>query len=550
LKLKAKKDELQETVDLRAAGLQSEAIAIVLSDKGKDIMDSIRVVIDTMQNEELSLLENRKEKTLGAEQNTRTIIIFGSIAGILAAIYIALVISRYIGFSIGKLRSVAFQIAKGNMNVFVNTNGRNELAQLSQSIETMRQNLKKSIEEIKARSEDLSLQLTETEKAKKSTQNALIDVQKEKNIVTLEKDKIDTILHSIGDGVFVIDKEFKIIMFNQVASDISGFSAQEAIGKKYNEILKFNLESTEKENDRFIKDAMATGNIQEMSNHTVLIKKDGSKIAVADSAAPLKNEDSKVTGCVIVFRDVTKEREIDKAKTEFVSFASHQLRTPLTVVKWYSDALLAGGAGKLNKKQKELAEQIFTSNTHMIALVNALLNVSRLDLGTFAIEPEPTDFIEIADSVLAELLPQIEEKKMHIEKRYGADVPHIDADPKLMRIVFQNLLSNAVKYTPAEGTVTITIEKKASNLFFSVTDTGFGIPKHQQDKVFNKLFRADNIQIQNVSGTGLGLYIVKAIIDAGGGAIWFESEENKGTAFSVTIPLSGMKKKSGVKGLS
>ncbi len=307
---------------------------------------------------------------------------------------------------------------------------------------------------------------------------------------------------------------------------------------------------------------MATGEIKEMANHTVLIKKDGSKVAVADSAAPLKDKNGEVIGCVVVFRDVTKERSIDKAKTEFVSLASHQLRTPLSSINWYTEMLLAGDAGKINKEQKNYLEEVYKGNKRMVDLVNALLNVSRLELGTFAIEPEPTDVVKLAQSVADEQKPQILEKKIKLNQKYVDNLPLLNADPKLLRIVFQNLLSNAVKYTPEKGIINIDLHlvkqgepldtRKANedSIAVTVSDTGYGIPKSQQDKIFSKLFRADNVREKDTEGTGLGLYIVKSIVDHSGGKIWFESTENEGTTFYITLPLSGMKKKEGTKALA
>jgi signal transduction histidine kinase len=238
-----------------------------------------------------------------------------------------------------------------------------------------------------------------------------------------------------------------------------------------------------------------------------------------------------------------KASEADRAKDEFVSMVSHQLRSPLSNVNWYTEMLLAGDAGKINKNQKKYLEEVYSSNQRMVELVNALLNV---DLGSFAVEPEPMDFREISDSALADLVPQIKNKKLKIEKNYQKDLPVVKADPRLLRIVFHNLLSNSIKYTPEGRKITIGIGKERRDLVVSIADDGYGIPKSQHEKVFTRLFRADNV-VQRSEGTGLGLYIVKAIMDQSGGRVWFESEEGKGTAFHFAFPLRGMKKKKGTR---
>jgi PAS domain S-box-containing protein len=364
-----------------------------------------------------------------------------------------------------------------------------------------------------------------------------------RNTVALGGDQINTILNNVTDGVFVVDKNYKIVVFNQMAAEISGFSTKRVIGKRYDKVLKFIHESDGKINDKFIKDAMATGETKEMSNHTVLIRKDGSKVAVADSAAPLKDKDGNVIGCVVVFRDVSKEHEVDKAKTEFVSLASHQLRTPLSAVNWYAEMLLAGDAGKISKEQKEYLEEIYNSNQRMVQLVNALLNVSRLELGTFTIEPELVNIAKIAEDVVKELMPEIDGKKIKFLQHYSRNLPKVNLDERLIKIILQNLLSNAVKYTPEKGKITLKILKKKDNIEIVVIDTGMGVPKSQQSKMFTKLFRADNVKETDTEGTGLGLYIIKSILDQCGGSVSFKSVEGKGTTFQVAIPLAGMQKK-------
>lgn len=386
------------------------------------------------------------------------------------------------------------------------------------------------------------------EKAKEYSESLELKVDERTKELKSEKDRLNTILYSIGDGVFVVDRNLNIIIMNDTASELSGYGVDESIGRPYKEILNFIFEKDGKANDDFINQAIITGETQSMGDHTQIIRKDGEKVAVSDSAAPLKDKDGDVIGVVVVFRDVSKEREVDKAKTEFVSLASHQLRTPLTSIGWYAEMLLSGDAGEINEDQKNYLTEIDKGNKRMVDLVDSLLSVSRIDLGTFAIEPKPTDFIDISNTVIKELKTNIEKKGTIIKTDYD-ELPLIEADPSLTRIIFQNFISNAVKYTPDGGEVTVRIKKQDPNILISVSDNGYGIPKDQQNKIFQKLFRADNIQNKDVEGNGLGLYVVKAIVEKSGGKIWFESEENKGTTFSATLPLSGMKKKEGSRGL-
>jgi signal transduction histidine kinase len=268
-----------------------------------------------------------------------------------------------------------------------------------------------------------------------------------------------------------------------------------------------------------------------------------------------------------VAQDVSRHQELAQAKTDFVALASHQLRTPLSIIKWYIDFLLAGDAGKLTTEQKHYLKEVYRSNERLIELVNALLDVSRIDVGTFAIEPEPTDIIDKAEEALARFMPEIKEKKIKIEKEFDR-LPLINLDPRLTKIVFENIISNAVKYTPSGGIIRLEIKKTDKDVLIKISDTGCGIPREQQPKIFTKLFRADNVKRIESVGTGLGLYIVKAVIEKSGGKIWFQSPsldlfisqeqkkkkmklgKNMGTTFFITIPLRGMQPKLGTKKLT
>lgn len=255
-------------------------------------------------------------------------------------------------------------------------------------------------------------------------------------------------------------------------------------------------------------------------------------ISIFETKTPTSKEH---TGLASIF-DITEQKRLDQAKTEFVSLASHQLRTPLATIRWYTEMLLSGDVGELSEKQREYIENLFSVDKEMIELVDELLNVSRTEMGTITVDKKETNVEELTKSILVELGPQIAEKKLHIETNYNNALQNIQSDPKLLRIVIQNLISNAVKYTPDEGSVTITLEESMRENRIIVTDTGFGIPKDAQDRIFTKLFRADNVRKLSTSqGTGLGLYLVKSMIETLGGTIRFVSEENKGSTFTITL---------------
>lgn len=479
----------------------------------------------------------------------RLIISLAALLSLLSALF-ALLVSKLIAVSLSALEGAAKSLAIGETPKKLRIVTHDEIGTVSLAFNRMAAALSVSQAKLETGNQQLRANVTELEGAKMATLNILEDLERSKRRIEEERAKDEAILSCIGDGVFVVDSNLRIVLFNQSASDISGFSKEEVLGKAYDEVLRFVQSETGQPEEGFVRQSLEQGTVQEMPNHTDLIRKDGEKVSVADSAAPVLDGKGKIIGCVVVFRDVTHERAIDQAKTEFVSLASHQLRTPLSAINWYSEMLLAGDAGPITEEQKTYLQEVYHGNQRMVKLVNALLNVSRIDLGTFSVEPAPTMITEVADSVLAELKPQILARHQHMDVDYDAHIPMMPLDPKLIRIVLQNLLSNAIKYTPERGKVRLGIMLDGKrHLLITVADTGYGIPRAQKEKIFSKLFRADNVMDKDTEGTGLGLYIVKSIVESNEGTISFKSTENKGTTFSVTLPLTGMQKKEGSKGL-
>lgn len=369
-------------------------------------------------------------------------------------------------------------------------------------------------------------------------------------------------MENLAEGLVVVDKNAKFLVFNDRAKEILGTGPTEESPEKWPEI--YGMYSFKDEKMIAIQDfsLMKAMRGETVLGEEILIKNGTSPqgVYIRINAGPIMVGDA-IEGVVFTFVDMTKERQVDKAKTEFVSLASHQLRTPLSAINWYSEILLAGDAGPLNDEQKKYVEEVAVGNRRMVELVDALLNTSRLELGTFIIEPKPIDTVSLVKSVLGELKSDIAKKKQVVTEMFDEAIPQFSADEKLLRMVMQNLLSNAVKYTPDGGNITVGVSVGTSgshvdekvleedSLVFSVADSGIGIPAGQQDKIFSKLFRADNAKESETEGTGLGLYIIKSIVEQSGGAVWFTSKEKQGTKFYVTFPLGGMKAKAGTKKL-
>lgn len=248
--------------------------------------------------------------------------------------------------------------------------------------------------------------------------------------------------------------------------------------------------------------------------------------------------------------DITKEKEIDKQKTEFVSLASHQLKTPIGSIQWDLEMLLAGDYGPVSETQKEILNEAYTMSNRMNDLVNALLNISRIEMGVFIIELKPTDLVKLCEEVIKEMGPRLIKKQHEVIRDFSSGLNQIMADEKLLRIVYQNFISNAIKYTPDKGKIKLSFKIENGNVIFSVANNGEPIPRADQSRIFSKMFRASNAQEQDPDGNGLGLYVVKQIVENAGGKVWFSSKKGEDTVFYCSFPLSGMLEKNGTKRLS
>lgn len=232
-------------------------------------------------------------------------------------------------------------------------------------------------------------------------------------------------------------------------------------------------------------------------------------------------------------------RGLDRAKTQFVSIAAHQLRTPLSAIKWSLSMIIRGEMGFLTNEQKKFLTKSYSSNERMIRLINNLLNISRIEAKKLRYKFVSYQLENLLDIILSDFSGNIKRKhiiiKVHKSKK---PLPRVRIDPERIRTVLQNLLDNAIKYTHQKGTITIELEQKDKQAQVSIKDTGIGISESQQEFIFNQFFRADNAIKEVPDGSGLGLFIIKEIVNYHGGKIWFESKENKGSIFYFTVPFA------------
>jgi len=381
---------------------------------------------------------------------------------------------------------------------------------------TTNQEVKKTIEEKTQELEDTRLALM----------NMLEDVEEARKAAEAEKNKTLAIINNLADGLLMLDESGRISLVNPQVEKFLKIKARDIIGFRISGLEGFSkLKSlvdllTEAKKKIFRKELSLRDNL-----------------VVEVTTLPITSGDQKI-GTLIILHDVTREKTVEKLKTEFVSLSAHQLRTPLSAIKWTLKMILDGDLGKITKEQREYLEKTYLSNERMINLINDLLNVTRIEEGKYLFRPQSVDLCEAVQDVVDSYQDPIKQRKISFQfKNPNNSLPKVNADEEKIKLVIQNLIDNAISYTPQGGKVVASLKETDGKIEFSVKDTGIGIEKSQQNRVFSKFFRTRNATRVKTRGTGLGLYIAKNIIAAHNGKIWFESEKGKGSTFYFTLPV-------------
>jgi PAS domain S-box-containing protein len=377
------------------------------------------------------------------------------------------------------------------------------------------------------------------EQARSAMLNLQEDIDEEKQRsqeAAQDLKKFQLAVEYAADHIIITDPDGIVLYANPAATAITGFDKADILGRKAGSKQLWggqmeqgfyqNLWETIKTKQRTF--------VGEVINR----RKSGEIYTAKVTISPVLDEHHRVRYFVGIERDITKEKQIDEMKSQFVSYASHQLRTPLGSIRWNMEMLLGGDYGQLPAPAHEALEQNYANTLRLIKLVNDLLNVSRIEEGRVKENPQPTDLVQVIRTVIKELTPEAGEHQIKIAFQEKTDnLPNVTLDSDRFHEVIENLVSNGIKYSQPNDQVDVLITRMNQKIEIKVKDVGIGIPKADQARIYDKFFRAENAAKTDTEGTGLGLFVTKAYVEAWGGAITFESQEGVGTTFTVTLPL-------------
>lgn len=359
------------------------------------------------------------------------------------------------------------------------------------------------------------------------------------NDVNARRERWEAVFTFADEGIVIFDALGRIVGFNPASTRLFGFSAAEAMGQPLERVLKSAaVESSATTHINLpMRQVLDDGQTIAKSEH-LLVTKLGDTIWTEISFSPVLDGAGRVTSAIAIIRNAQKDREIEEIKSDFISIVSHELRTPLTAIKGFLSMLIKKDFGELNDKQHHFLSRVYQSNQRMIDLVEDLLDASYIESGKIILSPRPMAIEQITREVVAELASRGFEQQIMLRVTRRQKLPLVLADENRLRQVLVNLIDNAIKYSMPGSEVTIDFKVDGDELVTSITDTGVGVSPAQVDKLFQKFGRIYNPLSVKAGGTGLGLFIVKNLVESHGGRIWVTTREGRGSKFSFSLPIA------------
>lgn len=363
-----------------------------------------------------------------------------------------------------------------------------------------------------------------------------------------ERGRLDALLESSGDGIMVLRPDLSIERLNRALASLTGWTADEAVGRQHDDVIVWARQSSDmtlaqaieqgwpsRESGAALGRAAATSRTLYVEGE--LRRRNGSVVSVGITYAPLLGRNGRLLNIISTVRDITRFREADVLKDTFISVVSHELKTPVSIIKGYAETLRRPEARRNPALVEEMLESITEESDRLARLVDDLLDASRLQAGGLPFrDVEDVDLRFIARRVVERYAPQSAQHQLVLDFTPADDFPTVRGDPQRLEQVLDNLVSNAIKYSPHGGVVEIKGKASAVEVIISVRDEGVGIPLEEQERIFTRFHRVVSPETRAVSGTGLGLYLTRAIVQAHGGRCWVDSIPGQGATFYVALP--------------
>jgi PAS domain S-box-containing protein len=382
--------------------------------------------------------------------------------------------------------------------------------------------------------------ITARKLAEDQLKQALVELEEHYQEAERSRSQIRAILDASSDAMVLISPDLRVLMVDREFGDVFGLKPEEVLGRSFNDFLPLVQRIFADPQAITARITSAAGDSKNQFTE-VLGQRWPEHRELELYSSPVRTTTGEHVGRLYAFRNVTHEREVDRMKSQFVSLVSHELRTPLTSIKGYVDLMLEGDAGDLKDEQQEYLTIVKNNADRLVALINDLLDVSRIDAGRIELRLSTVDLQLLINGVAMTFRRQIEAKDQLLSIDLPDDLPTIRADADRVTQILTNLVSNAYKYTPQHGKIVVAACVEGDNVRVDVRDTGIGLTEEEQGKLFERFFRAKNNATVRVGGTGLGLSIARSLVEMHGGEISVKSEPGRGSTFSFTLPISPLR---------
>lgn len=436
-------------------------------------------------------------------------ILFAFVAAAAFSLFLIFLFFRFLA-PLKTLLQGADNLASGNLNFRLDLRSNDELQKAGEAFNELAQKLKTALE----------------------------SSEQDKSIISAESNKLSAVLSSVIDGIIAVDLGKRVVLANKAAQYLTGYKEEEMQSRPVDELLHLFKDQEEISAKTYCQIDFTESPTVQVFESLTLVGKEGRRVKVSLTTSPISGNLTANLGCLLILHDLTHESELEQMKLDFVSMASHELKTPLTNIIGYLSVFLDENRPKLTREQSQLLDRSLASARELQTLVENILSVNKIEREQMSVALEPVDLNNVLDKAIEDLQNQAKLKNITLNLVKDPTLPKVLADRVRVDEVINNLVSNAINYTQAGGMVRVYMAASPNEVTVTVEDNGVGIPREAIPHLFNKFFRVSNTLQKGSKGTGLGLYISKSIVQKLNGKIWVESEVGKGSKFHFSLPVA------------